>query len=142
MNRTESRSLSRALIATATVAVFGAGLWGGNAMARDIEDCQLMWGQAVRSYLTQNRTKGPEDEAFKPACELEAKGDKPAARVEAVTIGVKALAALDMRGCARFMETYIGATLPAKICEAAKGDDAEGLKKLVEGSLPEPPAPK
>src|SRR5262245_25107151 len=63
-------------------------LWSESrsSAARGVEDCQLAWGQAVRSYLTQNRTKGPEDAAFKPACELESKGDKSGARIEAVLI--------------------------------------------------------
>src|SRR5579862_6922799 len=75
------------------------------ATAREKGDCILAWGQAVRSYLTQNRTKGPEDETFGPACDLESKGKKDEARVEAVVIGAKALAKLDMKGCQRFMES-------------------------------------
>jgi hypothetical protein len=113
---------------------------GGAALARDTEDCQTKWGGAVRSYLTQNRTKGPEDSAFKPACEME-KSDKPKARVEAVLIGVKSLAKLDAKGCERFVESYVGASEPAKICQAAGGDD-EALRKLISSSLPPPPQKK
>ena len=126
--------MKRTLIAAA----FALGFAATAAEARDIEDCQLFWGQAVRGYLTKNVTKGPEDASFRPACELEAKGDKPAARIEAVSIGVKALAALDMKACNRFMEYYVGATLPAAICEKA-GGDMDALRKLVADGIPAAP---
>lgn len=105
------------------------------ATARTAEDCQLAWGQAVRSYLTQNRTKGPEDEAFAPACKLEAEGKKDEARVEAVAIGASALAKLDGRGCQRFMETYIESTRPKDVCDNASGD-REKLKALIRETMP------
>lgn len=113
-----------------------------DAQAREVEECQQWWGQAVRSYLTRNRTKGPEDDVFKAACELEAKGDKPEARIEAITIGVRELAALDIKGCKRFMKLYVGSTMPDQVCEAAGNDDYNSLRKLVATSLPPPPAAK
>ena len=115
---------------------------GGIAQARGVEDCQLAWGQAVRSYLTQNRTKGPEDQSFRPACEIEASGDKPKARIEAVLIGARALARLDPKGCKRFMEVYVQSKEPEKVCTEAGGDDSEGLRRLITDSMPPPPAPK
>ena len=130
------------LLGTALALVMCLTMLPSQAQARDAEDCMLYWGQAVRSYLTANRTKGPEDETFKPACEIEAKGDKPKARLEAITIGARALAALDMKGCKRFMEYYVGATLPGKLCEATKGQDVEALKKLIDDSIPPPPKTK
>ena len=113
-----------------------------DAQAREVEECQQWWGQAVRSYLTRNRTKGPEDDVFKTACELEAKGDKAEARIEAITIGVRELATLDIKGCKRFMKLYVGSTIPDPVCEAAGSDDYNGLRKLVATSIPPPPAPK
>lgn len=108
-----------------------------SAEARAPEDCALAWGQAVRSYLTQNRTKGPEDEVFKPACEIEARGDKAGARIEAVLIGTKALAKLDPRGCARFLEVYVEASGPNEICQAAvQGQDDEALRKKIASAVP------
>ena len=123
---------------TLVAALVFTGLTGtaDRAEARDTEDCMQAWGRAVRGYLTQKRTSGPEDEAFKPACALEAKGDKAAARLEAVLIGMKALAALDMKGCGRFMGLYIGATLPEKLCEATKTEQDQGLREMVKDSLP------
>ena len=112
------------------------------AEARELEECQQWWGQAVRSYLTRNRTKGPEDDVFKSACEFEAKGDKVEARIEAITIGVRELAALDMKGCKRFMKLYVGATLHDQVCDAAAGEDFAAVRKLVANSVPPPPAPK
>src|SRR5262249_37139860 len=91
---------SRSLFVAGALLLSVAGI-SGRLEAREPEECQLAWGQAVRSYLTQNRTKGPEDAVFAPACELEAKGKKDEARVEAAIIGVKALAKLDPKGCAR-----------------------------------------
>ena len=113
-----------------------------SAWARDLEDCQMWWGQAVRSYLTQNRTQGPEDEVFKPACEIEAKGDKDGARIEAIMIGVRALAKLDQKGCGRFMGLYIGAGSPEEICMAATGEDMEKLREIVLNNLPPRPVAK
>ena len=95
-NRTHSHSAKKALIALAASAVVGT-VGAGAAEARGVEDCQLAWGQAVRSYLTQNRTKGPEDVVFRPACTIESQGDKAKARVEAVVIGVQALVKLDAK---------------------------------------------
>ena len=112
------------------------------AEARELEECQQWWGQAVRSYLTRNRTKGPEDDVFKSACEFEAKGEKGEARVEAITIGVRELAALDMKGCKRFMKLYVGATLHDQVCDAAAGEDFAAVRKLVANSIPPAPATK
>jgi len=110
--------------------------------AREVEECQQWWGQAVRSYLTRNRTKGPEDDVFKSACAFEARGEKVEARVEAITIGVRELAALDMKGCKRFMKLYVGATLHDQVCESAAGEDFAAVRKLVANSIPAAPAPK
>lgn len=112
------------------------------AEARDPEECQLAWGQAVRSYLTQNRTKGPEDSVFAPACELENKGQKDEARIEAAIIGARALAKLDPRGCARFMENYMSSNRPKDVCDTAAGDDTSALKKMIMDSIPPRPAGK
>jgi hypothetical protein len=136
-NRTHSHSAKKALIALAASAVVGT-VGAGAAEARGVEDCQLAWGQAVRSYLTQNRTKGPEDVVFRPACTIESQGDKAKARVEAVVIGVQALVKLDAKGCARFLESYVEAREPQAICNKAQQtpDDVDGLRRLVETSIP------
>lgn len=134
--------MNRAYIFAAMIGL-GTGALASTAFARTVEDCSLAWGQAVRSYLTQNRTKGPEDEVFKPACEIEAQGDKGKARVEAVLIGTKALAALDPRGCAKFLEVYVEASGPEALCAAAgKGKDDAALRKMISEALPPPPAKK
>lgn len=143
MHVAKTHPVLRALWGTTIALVLSVGaLAVAPAEARELEDCQLFWGQAVRGYLTQNRTKGPEDDTFKPACELEAKGDKPGARIEAIMIGLKALAGLDQTGCKRFMEFYVGATLPGKLCESVGKVDEDSLRKMVSESLPPPPAPR
>ncbi len=113
-----------------------------SAEAREPEECQLAWGQAVRSYLTQNRTKGPDDAVFAPACEMEAQGKKDEARIEAAIIGAKALARLDAKGCARFMESYMSATRGKDICDTALQEDPSALRKLIVASIPARPAGK
>ncbi len=125
------------LAAMATAAVLGT-FTASPAEARGVEDCQLAWGQAVRSYLTQNRTKGPEDVVFKPACTIESSGDKSKARVEAVVIGVQELVKLDPKGCARFLQSYVEAREPQVICNKAVSspEDVEGLRRLVTQSIP------
>jgi hypothetical protein len=123
-----------------SIAALSLGLWTREADAREPEECQLAWGQAVRSYLTQNRTKGPEDAVFAPACQLEAQGKKDDARVEAVIIGSKALAKLDPRGCQRFMESYINSSKPKDVCDAALQGDEAVLRKLITDSMPARPA--
>jgi hypothetical protein len=129
-----------------TLVVVGALLFAGaieqRAEAREPEECQLAWGQAVRSYLTQNRTKGPEDAVFAPACELESKGQKDEARVEAAIIAARALAKLDPRGCSRFMESYMSSNRPKDVCDTAAGDDTSALKKMIMDSIPARPAGK
>lgn len=112
------------------------------AEAREPEECQLAWGQAVRSYLTQNRTKGPEDAVFAPACEMEAQGKKDEARIEAAVIGAKALARLDAKGCARFMESYMSSTRGKDVCDQAMQEDPAALRKLIVESIPARPAGK
>lgn len=112
------------------------------AEAREPEECQLAWGQAVRSYLTQNRTKGPEDAVFAPACELESKGQKDEARIEAAIIGARALARLDPRGCARFMESYMSSNRGKDVCDSAGSEDTSALRKLIIDSIPPRPAKK
>jgi hypothetical protein len=131
------RRVGRAVLATL---VAGLGLWiSASAEAREPEECQLAWGQAVRSYLTQNRTKGPEDAVFAPACQIEAQGKKDEARVEAVVIGARALAKLDPRGCQRFMESYINSSKPKDVCDAALQGDEAMLRKLINDSMPARP---
>jgi hypothetical protein len=117
---------------------------GGTAFARDTEDCQTKWGGAVRSYLMQHRTTHDDkywEAAFKPACDLE-KSDKAKARVEAVMIAARELVRIDPRGCARFLDSYVGVQGPEKICQAASGGDDAALRKMVQSSLPPPPAKK
>ena len=106
------------------------------AWARTVEDCQLAWGQAARSY---GAAKGgvPEDGAFKAACELEAKGDKDAARVEAVTVATMALSKQSAEACERFLKNYIGAKDPGTLCATASGEDQEAIRKAVAAGLPE-----
>lgn len=122
------------------------------AEARDRDDCQRAWSQAVRSYLTQNRTAGPDGKApanlddqelvtqawasaFAPACTLEADGQKGEARVEAALIGVQILQRLDPKGCVRFMEYYMQSSKPKDVCDGRSGGDA-GLRDKIRGSLP------
>jgi hypothetical protein len=112
------------------------------AQAREPEECQLAWGQAVRSYLTQNRTKGPEDAVFAPACAIEASGKKDEARIEAAIIGAQALAKLDPKGCQRFMESYMSSNRPKDVCDTANGQDAGALRKIIMDSIPPRPAKK
>jgi hypothetical protein len=108
------------------------------AEARDLEDCMLKWHRAVASYLTQNRTSYGQDEnmgQFESACQIEQRGDKKAARIDAVMVGVRALMKLDPRGCQRFMEFYVGATDPEAACNAAQ-EPNEKLRKVIEDSIP------
>jgi hypothetical protein len=118
------------------VVALGLSVMPRGADARDPEECQLAWGQAVRSYLTQNRTKGPEDVVFAPACEIEARGEKDEARIAAAVIGARALASLDPRGCQRFMESYMSSARPKDVCDAALEPDEGRLKKLIVDSIP------
>lgn len=104
--------------------------------ARDPEECQERWGRALRSYLTQNRTKGPEDKVFAGACALEGQGKKDEARVEAVLVGARELNRLDPRGCQRFMESYVGSSRPKDVCDTAAGGDEGALRKLIQESMP------
>ncbi|MCK6552161.1 hypothetical protein L6R52_40395 [Myxococcota bacterium] len=134
-------SLSLRPFALALV-IAGGSLWAGSADARDPEECQLKWGQAVRSYLTQNRTKGPEDKVFAAACTLEGEGKKDEARVEAVLIGARELSKLDARGCVRFMESYVGSSRPKDVCDLAAGGDEGALRKAITDSMPPRPSKK
>lgn len=125
------------------VFVGAAGLIGAlsvPAFARQSEDCQLAWGQAVRSYLTQNRNKGPEDQVFAQACDLESKGKNDEARIEAVVIGSRALAKLDPKGCKEFMESYVESAKPKDVCDAALGPDTDKLRELIKASTPARPS--
>lgn len=136
MTKTNAKTIAGLAAMTGAVAL--SALFAGPAEARGVEDCQLAWGQAVRSYLTQNRTKGPEDVVFKAACTIEAQGDKAKARVEAVVIGVQALVKLDPKGCQRFLTSYVEAREPEAICTKAQQspDDADGLRQMIERSIP------
>ena len=129
------------LVSLIAVAAFSMSPVG--AEAREPEECQMAWGQAVRSYLTQNRTEnhwkpilGENDTAFASACQLEVGGKKDDARVEAVMIGAKALAQLDPKGCQRFMASYVNSSKPKDVCDAAAGGDDARLRKLITQSMP------
>lgn len=128
---------TKTLIGAAAMAT-ALALGATGASARGVEDCSLAWGQAVRSYLTQNRTKGPEDAAFRAACEIETGGDKAKARVEAVLIGVTTLVKLDPKGCARFLESYVGSREGQPTCTKAaqSPNDTDGLRKMIQDSIP------
>lgn len=109
-----------------------------SAEARDLEDCMLKWHRAVASYLTQNRTSFGQDEnmgQFQVACEKEQSGDKKGARLEAILVGVRNLARLDPRGCARFMEFYVGASDPEAACSAAQQPD-DKLRRIIQDGAP------
>lgn len=124
------------------------------AEARSLGECQLAWSKAVRSYLTTNRRAAPDGtvpedmdameaaaeqwmRAFRPACDLEAAGDKPSARVEAALLGVKILAELDPRGCARFLEYYMESTRSTEICRSAAGAAEDGdLRRRIGATIP------
>lgn len=124
------------------------------AVARTEDACKTAWAKAVRSYLTTNRRAGPDgkvpkdvdeeelvaqawEAAFAPACTLEQDGLKPEARVEAAMLGVQILAKLDPRGCARFMEYYMGSTKPKDVCDMVPaGAGSAELRQAIERSIP------
>lgn len=125
----------------------------GRAEARTTDECLQAWSKAVRSYLTQNRKAAPDGtvpkdmegtelaaqkwlSAFRPACEFEAAGDKPSARIEAAALGVKILARLDLRGCSRFLEYYMQSTRPREICRVARSADDDQLRRQIETTIP------
>ena len=146
--------LGRALAGTSAAALsLAAVMVATPAQARSLDDCQLAWSKAVRSYLTKNRTAGPDGQvpsdmdgmeaaaqawltAFRPACEMEAEGDKGGARVEAAVLGLTILARLDMRGCARFLEYFMQSTRSAEICRAANTASTEELRDRVARTIP------
>lgn len=124
------------------------------AEARDENACQLAWSQAVRSYLTTNRTAAPDGtvpsdldaqelaaqawlKTFASACRMEAEGDKAGARVEAATLGVQVLAKLDVRGCARFLQYYMDASNGRDVCSVGKSADTAELRKQVAAAIPQ-----
>lgn len=111
-------------------------LTSGAAHARTVEDCVAAWGQAARSYTSKQAVPTPDDAAFKPACELEAKGEKPAARAEAIKVAVMALAKLEGDSCVRFLTSYVAAKDPQLVCDAA--GDEEALKKAIAAHVPPP----
>jgi hypothetical protein len=123
------------------------------AEARDEAECQMKWSQAVRSYLTTNRKAAPDGTvandldgkeladqawlaAFKPACQLEANGDRSSARIEAATIAVQILAKLDGRGCQRFMQYYMDSARGKDVCSAGTTADSASLREQVASSIP------
>ena len=112
-----------------------AALPAGPADARTADECAMKWSMAARSYLTKNRTQGPEDAEFRGACVLES-SDKATARVEAVATAVRSLAKLDPAGCERFLQSYVASKKPREICAAATGGDFEALKKLIADNIP------
>ena len=134
-------------------AVCSLFLFARPADAREMADCQLAWSQAVRSYLTTNRKAAPDGTvpadldarelsdqawlgAFKPACEIEAQGDKPAARIEAAMIAVQILSKLDGRGCERFMQYYMDSTRGKDVCSAGTSADTASLREQVATAIP------
>ncbi|MCB9649690.1 MAG: hypothetical protein H6730_24290 [Deltaproteobacteria bacterium] len=143
----------RRLLAICLFGALGVGVTGV-AQARDLADCQESWSKAVRSYLTQNRRAGPDgrtpanvdeeelvaqawQQAFGPACKLEAQGSKAEARVEAALLGVQILSKLDPRGCSRFMEYYMGSTRAKDVCDmVAGGAGTAEVRASIEGSIP------
>jgi hypothetical protein len=105
--------------------------------ARSPEDCQLAWGQASRSYLT-GKQGGPQDTDFKAACDMDAKGEKDNARVEAVVVASGALAKVSTDVCERFLKSYVGVGEPSGVCAAAGGGDDAAFRKAVTDALPPP----
>jgi hypothetical protein len=104
------------------------------AQARTVEECQLKWGQAARSYVAVVASPpSPDDAAFKPACELEAKGDKDGARLEALTAAAAALFKQDKDACERFIKFFAGVAESENVCLAAS--DTEALKKTLAAAL-------
>lgn len=151
-----SRSL-HVLTRGAGALVLGGALFASSpAEARTVDACQEAWSKAVRSYLTKNRKAAPDGTvpkqqdldgmeaaaqqwiaAFRPACQIEADGDKPAARVEAAVIGVKILARLDTRGCSRFLEYYMQSSRSQEICRGAATRPSEiTLRNQIGESIP------
>jgi len=127
---------NHAIPQTLAVLALSVGLFAAApAGARTIDDCALAWAQAARSYLTQNRTKGPEDQVFRSACQLEGT-DKDKARIEAILVGVKSLMKVDKNGCRRFLESYVEAKESDKICDAAGGNDDETTRRLLRDNVP------
>lgn len=122
-----------ALLAGCCVAFVGVT---SPSWARPLEECQLAWGQAARSYLSGKG--GPQDADFKAACEMEAKGEKEAARVEAVMVATAALVKENAESCERFLKSYVGVGDPAAVCGAAGGEDAAAFRKAVGDNLPPP----
>ena len=123
------------------------------AEARSVLECKTKWAQAVRSYLTKNRKAGPDgtvptnlDEqelvaqawlnTFTPACRIEKKGDKTAARIEAAMIGAQTLAKLDPRGCQRFMQYFMGSRRPKDVCDSASDGRGDQLRDQIARSIP------
>lgn len=145
-----SGPLTCALAASVSLGAFASA----EAEARSISACKEAWSKAVRSYLTDNRRAAPDgtipddldeieaasqawEDAFQPACDIEQAGDKPAARVEAAALGVRILARLDRRGCARFLEFFMESTRPSEICQAAAAEASMiDLRRDVEASIP------
>ena len=147
------RSLVAAVIMAPLVCIGAQLVCGASAHARSPYECKTKWAQAVRSYLTQNRKAGPDGkvptnldeqemvaqawvEIFTPACQIEARGDKPGARIQAALIGAATLAKLDMRGCQRFMQYFMGSERPKDVCDEAKQGEGARLRTVVERSLP------
>ncbi len=141
-------------LATSFLCVGLMGLAMASAEARTADACQTAWAKAVRSYLTKNRKAGPDgtvpktvdeeeltaqawEKAFVPACNLEQDGLKPEARVEAAMLGVQILSKLDRRGCARFMQYYMGSSKAKDICDMVPtGAGSAEIRGAIEGSIP------
>ncbi len=147
--RLSAAALLSSLVVFVGVHIVGAGV----ARARSPYECKTKWAQAVRSYLTQNRKAGPDGKVptnldeqemvaeawvqiFAPACQIEAKGDKPAARIRAAQIGASTLAKLDPRGCQRFMQYFMGSDRPKDVCDQARRGEGARLREVITRTLP------
>lgn len=124
----------------------GFMMGASTAEARSLSDCKMAWSKAVRSYLSQNRSAGPDGtvpasiedkdrvdqawlDAFTPACEQEAKRDKRGARLTASATGAQVLQRLDPKACQRFLSYYMRVKDADVVCAAAS---TEGLKPVKE----------
>lgn len=126
-----SRMIPACSLAVAAVLFSSTG-----ARARTAEDCQLAWGQAARSYTAGKQ--GPQDGDFKSACEMDQKGEKENARVEAVMVASASLARINAETCERFLKNYVGVGEPGGVCAAATAGDDAAFRKAVTESLPAP----
>lgn len=136
------RNLCASVLVAFSVVSASSFVLAADKAKRSPEDCAAAWGKAVRSYGKETKTPTPDDKEFAGACDLESTGDKAGARLEAIRVGVVALAKQDGDGCVRFLTSYIGAKDPKAVCDLATGEDEAGLKKAITENLPAAPKPK